>query len=141
MPKPTITTLPRTRPDYPWQLAVQCVQAGLPEPVREYRFAAEATGGTGHDVRRRIKLAGVKDWRFDLAWPEQRIAVEVDGGGWIAGRHSRGAGMEDDCHKLSQAVAWGWRVLRVTPAQVKRGIAVRWCEGAWLMARQGVVNG
>lgn len=122
--------LPRTRPDYPWQLARQCELAGLPEPVREYRFAAVQTGGTGTGVRRRIKLAGVRNWQFDLCWPEQRVAVEVDGGGWIQGRHSRGGGIEDDCHKLSQAVAWGWRVLRVTPRQVKGGQAVRWVAGA-----------
>lgn len=28
------TAIPRTRHDYPWQLAQQCVALGLPEPVR-----------------------------------------------------------------------------------------------------------
>src|SRR5690606_39740371 len=41
----------------------------LPEPVREYRF---------HPERR---------WRFDFAWPDLRVAAEVEGGIHIGGRH------------------------------------------------------
>ncbi len=45
---------------------------GLPEPEREYRFAQEALG---------------RKWRFDFSWPEYRVAVELDGGTWVRGRH------------------------------------------------------
>jgi hypothetical protein len=65
-------------------------------------------------------------WRFDVAWPEQRIAVEIDGGGWTAGRHSRGAGMRTDCEKLAAALLGGWRVLRVMPEHVSSGQAAAW---------------
>lgn len=79
---------------------------GLPEPVREHRF---------HPVRR---------WRFDFAWPDRKIAVEVDGGTWSGGRHSRGGGYEKDAEKLNAAAVDGWRILRVTSAMVKDGRAI-----------------
>ena len=73
---------------------------GLPEPVFEHRF---------HPVRQ---------WRFDIAWPAYRIALEVEGGIWTGGRHSRGAGMAKDMDKYNTATALGWRVLRVEPRNV-----------------------
>jgi very-short-patch-repair endonuclease len=89
------------------ELAWQIKAEGLPTPEREFRF---------HETRR---------WRFDFAWPDRKLAVEVDGGVWTRGRHTRGAGFERDCEKLNEAVLLGWRVLRVTPGMVKLGEAVR----------------
>lgn len=103
----------------------------------EYRFAAVLVGGPGKGLRARLAMAGLSDWRMDIAWPAQRVAVEVDGGGWINGRHSRGAGMESDCAKFSTAVAHGWRVLRVTPKQVRTGEALAWIEQALGAKRAG----
>jgi very-short-patch-repair endonuclease len=93
-------------------LLQQITWAKLPTPVTEHRF---------HPVRR---------WRFDLAWPEAKLAVEVEGGVYVQGRHSRGAGMEADCEKYNEAANRGWRVLRVTPRHVKNGQALTWVEGA-----------
>lgn len=67
---------------------------GLPAPIREHRF---------HPVRR---------WRFDLAFIDHRVAVEIDGATWTQGRHTRGSGFILDCEKLNTAAAMGWRVLR-----------------------------
>jgi very-short-patch-repair endonuclease len=83
---------------------------GLPKPVAEFRF---------HPTRR---------WRFDYAWPDKSIAVEVDGAVWTGGRHTRGAGVEKDCEKYAEALLAGWRVLRVTTGQVKSGQALTWVE-------------
>lgn len=77
-----------------------CVAFGLPEPEPEHRFAAP------------------RKWRFDFAWPQHRIALEVEGGVFIQGRHSRGAGMVKDMEKYNAAAVAGWRVLRVTPSQL-----------------------
>lgn len=68
----------------------------LPEPVQEHRF---------HPPRR---------WRFDLAYPDLKIAVELEGGIWTMGRHTRGSGFVKDTEKYNQAVLDGWRVLRYT---------------------------
>lgn len=74
--------------------------AKLAHPVAEHRF---------HPDRK---------WRFDYAWPAAKVALEVEGGVWIQGRHSRGAGMIADMQKYNTAAAMGWRVLRVTPEQL-----------------------
>lgn len=69
-------------------------------PVEEYRF---------HEKRR---------WRFDFAWVDLKVAVEIDGGRWKVGggRHGSDADME----KLNTAQIMGWIVLRFTPQQVKK---------------------
>jgi len=96
--------------DWPSALAFQCKAAGLPEPERELKF---------HPSRK---------WRFDLAFTDAKIAVEVDGGVFVQGRHTRGAGVEKDCEKFAEATALGWRVHRVTPRHVTSGQAVDWIE-------------
>jgi very-short-patch-repair endonuclease len=59
-----------------------------------------------------------RDWRFDFANPDLMLAIEVDGGVFIGGRHSRGAGMVKDFEKLNEATALGWRVLRTIPQNI-----------------------
>lgn len=57
-----------------------------------------------------------RKWRFDYAWLEQKVALEVEGGTFIQGRHSRGAGMGKDMEKYNTAAVMGWRIIRVVPA-------------------------
>lgn len=61
-------------------------------------------------------------WRFDFAFPEARLAVEIDGGQWAphGGRHSR----DSDREKLNAAAVLGWRVLRYSGAMLKDPEAV-----------------
>ena len=85
---------------------------GLPHPDREVRF---------HPVRR---------WRLDLAWPALKVAAEVEGGTWVSGRHSRGAGLSGDCEKYNEATLAGWRVLRFPADQRRDGRAIAVLERA-----------
>lgn len=94
------------------ELDLQCRYALLPIPVAEYQF---------HPVRR---------WRFDWAFVAQRLAVEVNGGAFIAGRHTRGAGFEKDAEKLSEAAIYGWRVIHVLPKHVRNGLALEFVRRA-----------
>ena len=56
-----------------------------------------------------------RKWRFDLALPDHRIAVEYEGiGQGESSRHTTGGGYAEDCHKYNAAVLLGWRVLRFT---------------------------
>lgn len=71
-----------------------------------------------------------RKWRFDLAAVLPKIAIEVDGGTWANGRHTRGSGYEQDCEKINEAVLLGWRVLRVTGDMVKDGRALALVERA-----------
>ena len=88
-------------------LIFQLHALGAPEPTREHRF---------HPQRR---------WRFDLAWIDKKIAVEVEGGVYINGRHSRGAGYENDLDKLNAAQRLGWKVYRYTGKKIKSGEAAQ----------------
>jgi very-short-patch-repair endonuclease len=78
----------------------------LPVPSREYTFASP------------------RRWRFDFAWWQHKVAVEVEGGSWIAGRHTRGSSFEKDCEKYNAANLKGWNVYRVTPRMVEDGRAI-----------------
>lgn len=87
-------------------LAFQIKCLKLQTPEREYRFNPD------------------RRYRADFAWPEHKLLVEVEGGTWIRGRHSRGRGFENDCEKYNLATLDGWRVLRFTTGQIERGWAV-----------------
>jgi very-short-patch-repair endonuclease len=91
--------------------------------VREHRFAAEHVGREA-GLRARLALHGLRDWRFDYAHPARRIAVEIEGGGWSGGRHTRGAGFEEDLKKYAAAARLGWQVLRFSPAMMQSGEAL-----------------
>lgn len=64
----------------------------LPDPEREYEFASE------------------RRYRFDFAWPERMVAVEIDGGTRMVGGGRHGG--DGDREKLNLAASKGWRVLR-----------------------------
>ena len=54
-------------------------------------------------------------WRFDYAIPSAMVAIEVEGGIYTKGRHTRGKGFEADIEKYNTGESMGWHVLRVTP--------------------------
>jgi len=58
-----------------------------------------------------------RKWRFDFALIDKKIAIEVNGGVYTNGRHTRGKGYINDMEKLNKAVELGWRVLQYTPQQ------------------------
>jgi hypothetical protein len=79
--------------------------------------------------KREDVFARPRRFRFDFRISDD-LAVEVDGGGWINGRHSRGSGMLTDCEKFALAAARGIRVIRVMPEHVADGRALKWIEDA-----------
>lgn len=99
---------------------------GLERAVHQQLRALGLTDG----MLQQHQFHQTRKWRFDFAWPAEKLALEVDGGTWVAGRHSRGAGMAADCEKQAAAVIAGWRVLRCTTDHVKSGEAARWVAQA-----------
>lgn len=75
--------------------------AGLPEPLRQYRIREE--GET---------LA-----RADLAWPAQRVILEVDSYRYHSGRLE----WERDLVRRNRLEAAGWKVVHVTAQQLATG--------------------
>lgn len=58
------------------------------------------------------------------------LMVEIDGGGFVSGRHARGTGIENDAEKQSAAAILGYRVIRATPRQVEDGRCLDWIKQA-----------
>ena len=84
------------------------LMANGPEPEREFRFHA-------------LRL-----WRFDFAWPDTKVAVEMEGGVFIGkGGHRSKTNFMSDCEKYNEAAAIGWRVLRFHAAVLRENPA--WC--------------
>lgn len=82
-------------PDYLW------VSAGLPIPQREFRFDP------------------VRMWRIDFAFPEKKLAIEIEGGIFTNGRHTRIGGFLGDIEKYNALTKAGWRLLRYPPRKIK----------------------
>lgn len=68
---------------------------GGPRLEREYRFHHE------------------RGWRLDAAQVDCKVAIELEGGVWSNGRHTRGKGFIEDCRKYNQANLLGWHVFRL----------------------------
>ena len=93
--------------DYPKYLAVQLEElSAIPVPIFEHKF---------HDTRR---------WRFDLAFMDAKLAVEVEGGIWNYGRHNRASTFIKDMEKYNNACLLGWNLLRLSTDMVKNGEGV-----------------
>lgn len=75
-----------------------CEQQGLPRPETEYQFLK------------------TRRFRFDYAWIKERVALEVVGGVWVRGGHSRGKIQLRDMERRNLAQLAGWKVLEVPPA-------------------------
>jgi very-short-patch-repair endonuclease len=82
---------------------------------------------------REVGFDPTRRWRFDFVVVTPTgpgIAIEVEGGTWQNGRHTRGTGFEKDCEKYNRAALLGWRVLRFTPAMIDDGRALKVIEEA-----------
>lgn len=58
-----------------------------------------------------------RKWRFDYANPRLKVAIEIEGGIWINGRHIRGRGYKNDMEKYNRAQILGWKVMRYEPVR------------------------
>lgn len=86
------------------------LSGGCNPPIEEFNF--DAMIGRKH--------------RFDFAWLDEMVAVEVDGNAWQTrggGRH----GTDADREKMNLAVSMGWRVFRFSPQMIQDD-PVRWVE-------------
>jgi hypothetical protein len=122
--QPELFTMPagkRARPPALPKIVQQLLERGLPVPEEEYQFA----------------IALGRKWRFDYAWPAQRIAFEQEGAAFgraitgqdgktyrLGGRHNTGQGMSADALKYNRAAILGWCVIRATTTMIRDGEAI-----------------
>lgn len=93
-------------------------------PEEQYRFAADIVG-FGKGIRQRLSQAGLKDWRFDFAWPGIMFAVEVEGITPQGGRHQNIKGFRQDLEKYHHAMVNGWTIYRTGRELIRSGQSVR----------------
>lgn len=87
-----------------WRIVAQA--QGLPEPVQQYQFDE------------------VRKYRFDFAFVDRLLAIELHGGQWINGGHNRGSGQQKDVEKKRLAISQGWYVLEYTTEDLKNPVQV-----------------
>ena len=86
-------------------------------------------------IRDRFRFHPTRRWRLDYAWPDRYAALEVEGGIWTQGRHTRPRGFLKDLEKYNAATALGWSIIRCTPQTVLAQDTISWL----LMATLDVV--
>ena len=89
-----------------------------------------------HDGRQQYRWHPTRRYRSDIAFVDQRLLIEVEGGQWLVGqeghwsRHMHPQGFEDDCIRSAEAAILGWRMIRCTTTMVLDGRAVTLIERA-----------
>jgi len=101
------------KPVAKFEIILRTCLGGAPPPRREYQFCS-------------------RKWLFDYAWPDCRLAVEVDGGTRLVngGRHNTDA----DREKCNVAAALGWRVIHLSGELLKDSA---YCAALILAASKG----
>ena len=80
------------------------------------------------DFEQEFRFHPDRKWRADFYLIDKKILVEVEGGIWSGGRHTRGKGYIGDMEKYNAATALGYRVIRFSTDQVKSGHAIQQIE-------------
>lgn len=80
------------------------------------------------EFEREFKFHHKRKWKADFHITGKKILVEIEGGIWSGGRHTRGKGYIGDMEKYNAAVMMGYQVIRFSTEQVKSGLAVQQIE-------------
>ncbi len=86
--------------------------------TNDFLLMWRASGGPRLEAEHRF-CAGRK-WRFDFAVPEKRLAIDLEGGIWTGGSHTRGGRFNSDAEKYNAAALLGWKVVRFTVNMITR---------------------
>ena len=70
---------------------------------------------TGEKVEPEHRFHPTRRWRIDYAIPSLKIAIEIEGGVWTKGRHTRGKGYLGDMEKYNNLTLYDWALLRFVP--------------------------
>lgn len=88
------------------ELALQIRALELPEPIREY------------------VVPGIPRFRYDFAWKNCKLLIEVNGGTYVKSGHTTHKGIDRDYRKNRWAQQLGWRCFSYTGEDVKNGTAI-----------------
>lgn len=111
----------RIKSPKPKKTELQRLQAKAKRERHESKFKMLWIAREGTSVVplvREHKFHPDRKWRFDFAHVATKTAIEIEGGTWNGGRHTRGSGYSKDCEKYNEAAKLGWCVLRYTAERI-----------------------
>ena len=89
--------------------------------AREYdMFRRKLAAFTGCEIKPEHSFFPGRKWRIDFAIVDLKIGIEIEGGVWTNGRHTRGKGFIEDIKKYNAAATLGWVILRFTPQDLNK---------------------
>lgn len=104
-----------------------CRQYRLPLYVRQFKLlkSVQTPRADGKQIP--------KVWRFDFAWPQFKLIVEINGGVWMpgGGAHSHPIDITRNMAKQNDAALERFYVMQFTPDDVKKGSAIAYVQ-RWL---------
>ena len=113
---PIIKRKRKPPPDWEGYFYAQIKNMGIELPEREL---------AGWHPMKRLGHYMPSRWRFDFALPKIKCCFEIEGGGYVRGKHHRPEGYQKDCIKYNEATLLGWKVFRFTPDMVEAGTALQ----------------
>lgn len=139
---------PETSTEHPFHLCRKCNTA-ITGRRKEGSHQSHLEAQVAEDLRNTMLDQGCvpqhpitpkRKWALDFAWPKYRIALEVNGGTYNRGRHSRGTGQRNDYEKWSEASILGWLLILVDSKDVKKKVHIERIQRA-MEARQHLNHG
>ena len=83
-------------------------------------FRRKLAAFTGCEIKPEHSFYPGRRWRIDFAIVDLKIGIEIEGGVFSGGRHTRGAGFVADIEKYNSAATLGWVILRFTPQDLNK---------------------
>ena len=83
-------------------------------------FRRKLAAFTGREIKQEHVFYPGRKWRMDFAIVDLKIGIEIEGGAWTNGRHTRVKGFIEDMEKYNAAVTLGWVILRFTPQDLNK---------------------
>ena len=84
------------------------------------------------DFFREFQFLESRKWRWDFCVPGENLAIELEGGLYTGGRHTRGPGYQEDLTKYQEGACMGWHILRFSVQDVMNGraksVITRWLK-------------
>lgn len=103
---------------------------------QRYPQVLEDLAELGIEAVPEYKFHPTRKWQFDFAIIGPKIGIEIDGGIFSGGRHTRGSGFVKDMEKLNEAAILGWRILRFQPKEAERHLIAGTVFRAMFQPRQ-----
>ena len=79
------------------------------KPAQKFLVKWHGHGVDGYDMQQEYRFHPTRRWRFDFAWPQLMLAVEIDGFGY---GHLSQTAIDNQNEKANAAIELGWHVLR-----------------------------